>query len=82
MTDMPDEYLTEVLPVVKKIAAASGAENWNLLQNNGREAHQEVDHVSTLLSTKGFWEGWVGRRWVGRLLEKVVKWGEAAVGMG
>ena len=48
MTEMPDEYLTEVLPVVKKIAAASGAENWNLLQNNGRLAHQEVDHVSTI----------------------------------
>ncbi len=47
MADMPDEYLIEVLPVVKKIAAASGAENWNLLQNNGRLAHQEVDHVST-----------------------------------
>ena len=48
LTDIPDEYLTEVLPVVKKIAAASGAENWNCLQNNGRAAHQEVDHVSIL----------------------------------
>ena len=55
MTDMPDEYLTEVLPVVKKIAAASGAENWNLLQNNGREAHQEVDHVSEMFSIHGVW---------------------------
>ena len=48
MTDLPDEFLTDVLPVVKKIARASGAENWNLLQNNGRGAHQEVDHVSVI----------------------------------
>lgn len=30
---------------MKKLAVASGAENWNLLQNNGRLAHQMVDHV-------------------------------------
>jgi diadenosine tetraphosphate (Ap4A) HIT family hydrolase len=47
LTDIPDEYLTEILPVVKKLAVASGAENWNCLQNNGRGAHQEVDHVSS-----------------------------------
>lgn len=32
-------------PVAKKIATASGLENYNLLQNNGRLAHQVVDHV-------------------------------------
>lgn len=31
--------------MAKKIAAALGAENYNILQNNGRLAHQEVDHV-------------------------------------
>ena len=31
--------------VCKRIAAASGAENYNILQNNGRPAHQVVDHV-------------------------------------
>lgn len=31
--------------MTKKIAIASGAENYNILQNNGRLAHQEVDHV-------------------------------------
>jgi hypothetical protein len=46
LTDIPDDQLNEILPVVKKIAAASGAENWNILQNNGRLAHQVVDHVS------------------------------------
>ena len=33
-------------PVAKKIATAVGAENFNILQNNGRLAHQVVDHVS------------------------------------
>lgn len=33
-------------PVAKKIAKASGAEDFNILQNNGRIAHQVVDHVS------------------------------------
>lgn len=31
--------------VLKKIAVASGTENYNILQNNGRLAHQQVDHV-------------------------------------
>jgi hypothetical protein len=31
--------------VVKKLVTATGAENYNVLQNNGRIAHQEVDHV-------------------------------------
>ncbi|KAF1982018.1 HIT-like protein [Aulographum hederae CBS 113979] len=45
LTDIPDDQLAEVLAVTKKIAAAVGAENYNILQNNGRLAHQEVDHV-------------------------------------
>ncbi|MCJ1411692.1 hypothetical protein MMC19_005784 [Ptychographa xylographoides] len=32
-------------PVAKKLAIATGAENYNILQNNGRIAHQMVDHV-------------------------------------
>lgn len=30
---------------MKKLVKATGAENYNVLQNNGRIAHQEVDHV-------------------------------------
>ncbi|KAI1003520.1 hypothetical protein K3495_g4690 [Podosphaera aphanis] len=45
LSDIPDDYLTEILPVVKRLAKAIKAENWNVLQNNGRLAHQEVDHV-------------------------------------
>ncbi|KAI0088589.1 HIT-like protein [Irpex rosettiformis] len=43
--EVPDEYLTETLPIAKKIAIALGAENYNILQNNGRIAHQEVPHI-------------------------------------
>ncbi|THH29356.1 hypothetical protein EUX98_g4816 [Antrodiella citrinella] len=43
--ELPDEYLTEALPIAKKIATALGLKDYNILQNNGRIAHQEVDHV-------------------------------------
>ena len=45
LTDIPDDSLTELLPIAAKIARASGAADFNILQNNGRLAHQEVDHV-------------------------------------
>ncbi|KAJ1325642.1 histidine triad (HIT) family protein [Microdochium nivale] len=45
LADIPDDHLSEILPVVKKLVTATGAANYNLLQNNGRLAHQEVDHV-------------------------------------
>lgn len=60
MHELPDEYLADALPIAKKIALAQGLENYNVLQvcfrtcllnpthmtqNNGRLAHQEVDHV-------------------------------------
>ena len=40
MHQLPDRYLTDVLPIAKKVAVAQGFENYNLLQNNGRIAHQ------------------------------------------
>ncbi|CAK7230325.1 Adenosine 5'-monophosphoramidase [Sporothrix bragantina] len=45
LLDIPDEHLTDILPIVKKLAKAVGTDNYNILQNNGRLAHQEVDHV-------------------------------------
>jgi diadenosine tetraphosphate (Ap4A) HIT family hydrolase len=42
---IPDDELSELLPVAKKLALAVGAGDYNVLQNNGRIAHQEVDHV-------------------------------------
>ncbi|KAF2734674.1 HIT-like protein [Polyplosphaeria fusca] len=43
--DVPDDDLGELLTVAKKIAVAQGLEDYNILQNNGRIAHQVVDHV-------------------------------------
>ncbi|ETN41558.1 uncharacterized protein HMPREF1541_03494 [Cyphellophora europaea CBS 101466] len=67
LTDIPDDQLKDILPVVKKIAAASGAENWNCLQNNGRLAHQEVDHVHFHMipkpnETEGLGIGWPAQK--------------------
>ncbi|KAF8342542.1 HIT-like domain-containing protein, partial [Amanita rubescens] len=45
IADLPDEYLCDIGPVVKKVAIATGAENYNVVQNNGRLAFQHVDHV-------------------------------------
>ncbi|KAI5806227.1 HIT-like domain-containing protein [Geopyxis carbonaria] len=43
--DIPDAELAELLPAAKKLALLVGAENYNILQNNGKIAHQEVGHV-------------------------------------
>lgn len=40
------EAIGRVLPKLSKaILAATGAKSYNVLQNNGRRAHQAVDHV-------------------------------------
>lgn len=50
--NIPDEHLVEILPIAKRIALALNlniespeGEGYNVLQNNGRIAHQMVDHV-------------------------------------
>ncbi|KAJ7104464.1 HIT-like domain-containing protein [Mycena belliarum] len=43
--DLPDEYLRDIGPVIKKIALATGVEQYNVLQNNGKLAFQHVPHV-------------------------------------
>lgn len=49
LEDMPEELLSHVTPVLARLARAvlkvTGAEAYNLLQNNGRAAGQEVMHV-------------------------------------
>ncbi|KAF8627446.1 hypothetical protein AX17_006260 [Amanita inopinata Kibby_2008] len=45
MHELPDEYLSDVMPIAKKIALAQGLTDYNILQNNGRIAHQVVSHV-------------------------------------
>lgn len=38
--EVPDESLTEILPLAKKIATAIGCPNYNILQNNGHLARK------------------------------------------
>jgi diadenosine tetraphosphate (Ap4A) HIT family hydrolase len=45
LTDIPDEHLSDILPIAKKLVAATGATEYNILQNNGSGAHQVVEHV-------------------------------------
>ncbi|TFK33365.1 HIT-like domain-containing protein [Crucibulum laeve] len=45
LADLPEEYLKDIGPVLKKVALASGADQYNILQNNGKLAFQHVDHV-------------------------------------
>ncbi|GKT39903.1 hit family protein 1 [Colletotrichum spaethianum] len=58
LSDIPDEHLSEILPVAKKLVAATGATDCNILQNNGRIAHQVVDHIPKPNETEGLGVGW------------------------
>ncbi|OAA73751.1 HIT family protein 1 [Cordyceps fumosorosea ARSEF 2679] len=42
LADIPDDQLTEILPTLKKLVSATGAADYNILQNNGTIAHQQV----------------------------------------
>ncbi|ODQ50252.1 HIT-like protein [Saitoella complicata NRRL Y-17804] len=43
--ELSDESLADLLPAAKKLAVAVGADEYNILQNNGPMAHQVVKHV-------------------------------------
>ncbi|TGJ79309.1 hypothetical protein E0Z10_g9451 [Xylaria hypoxylon] len=58
LTDIPDDHLSEILPVAKKLATATGAIDYNILQNNGRIAHQIVDHIPKPNEQEGLGVGW------------------------
>ena len=45
MHQVPDDELAEILVVAKKLALKSKVVDYNLLQNNGRIAHQIIMHV-------------------------------------
>ncbi|KAI7866070.1 putative Hit family protein 1, partial [Spinellus fusiger] len=45
MHQVPDHYLGTIIPTAKRIALAAGWEQYNILQNNGKMAHQAVPHV-------------------------------------
>lgn len=69
--NLPDESLADLLPVAKRLVVALGLDvdgaeavpGYNILQNNGRIAHQEVDHVHFHVipkpnETEGLVVGW------------------------
>ncbi len=68
--NIPDDYLSEILPIAKKISIALDLNlnsplgtGYNILQNNGRIAHQEVDHVHFHLIPKRDGESGLGVGW-------------------
>ncbi|KAK6852052.1 Hit family protein 1 [Apiospora arundinis] len=63
LQDIPDEHLGEILVVVKKLATATGSTDYNVLQNNGRIAHQVVDHVHFHMIPKPNEEEGLGVGW-------------------
>jgi diadenosine tetraphosphate (Ap4A) HIT family hydrolase len=63
LTDIPDENLADLLPVAAMVARATGAEHYNILQNNGRRAHQEVDHVHVHVIPKPSEQEGLGISW-------------------
>merc|ERR1711939_74137 len=63
LTDIPDEHLVEVLKHCKNIARAAGLDNYNVLQNNGRLAHQEGPHVHFHVIPKNNEEDGLGIGW-------------------
>ena len=60
---LPDENLADILTIAKKLAAAMDLVDYNILQNNGRLAHQEVDHVHFHLIPKPNASEGLGIRW-------------------
>ncbi|EPB92648.1 hypothetical protein HMPREF1544_00377 [Mucor circinelloides 1006PhL] len=63
MHQLPDEYLADVMPIAKKIAAAGGFAQYNVLQNNGPLANQAVPHVHFHVIPKPDKETGLGVRW-------------------
>jgi diadenosine tetraphosphate (Ap4A) HIT family hydrolase len=61
--ELPPEEMVDIGPLLVKVAAAIGASDYNLLQNNGEIAHQAVKHVHFHLipkpsSTQGLGISW------------------------
>nr|CAG8485519.1 15685_t:CDS:2 [Entrophospora candida] len=61
--ELPDEYLGDLLPAAKRVALAVGAEQYNILQNNGPLAHQVVEHVHFHVIPKPNKEEGLGISW-------------------
>lgn len=61
--DIPEDQLSEVLSVTRRIAIAQNLSDYNILQNNGRIAHQVVDHVHFHLIPKPNEQEGLGIHW-------------------
>ncbi|MHA2363352.1 MAG: HIT family protein [Candidatus Hodarchaeales archaeon] len=75
--EISDDDLSEILVVLKKLALAANVKDYNILQNNGRIAHQVVPHVHFHLipktSSDGLGIGWTPISIEKEELEKVQK---------
>ena len=58
-----DDTLSEILILMKKVAIAAGFENYNILQNNGKIAHQAVLHTHFHLIPKNSMEDGLSIEW-------------------
>jgi diadenosine tetraphosphate (Ap4A) HIT family hydrolase len=70
---VPDEHLIDLLPIARNIAHKTFGErgvDYNLLQNNGRIAHQDVDHVHFHLIPKRSAEEGLGIKWKTRTISQ------------
>ncbi|KAI6082781.1 HIT-like domain-containing protein [Hypoxylon rubiginosum] len=68
LTDLDEESLQDLLPVAVKVAKASKIidpkfADFNMLQNNGKLAHQEVDHVHFHMIPKPNEKEGLGIKW-------------------
>ena len=66
LEDLPSEDTAEVARqlgrIAKRVCAVTGAEGYNILQNNGRVAGQEVPHVHFHIIPRRAGDG-LGYRW-------------------
>jgi histidine triad (HIT) family protein len=66
LEDLPPEDAAEIArhlgPIAKRIVAATGAQGYSVLQNNGRVSGQEVPHVHFHIIPRNAGDG-LGYRW-------------------
>jgi len=69
LEDLPPDYAAEIARclgmIARRILAATGAEGYNVLNNNGRVAGQEVPHVHFHIIPRRAGDG-LGYRWNAR----------------
>lgn len=73
VTDDYSAAIGAVLPrIARAVLKATGATNFNILQNNGRPAHQEIGHVHfhIIPKTEAGGLGTTGKFWRARPIDK------------